>query len=155
MSEPEEMVTLPREALRALFDLAVNSMNFGSGFWETADTDTARAVAVVLGLDPMEATPSNHRANYEHTHVPVGWHDQINVSGWPGHGTLQRRRVYVNYCKWCSRPLDPQVYPVPSAEPVKHLTECPQYPGTVPDHLRGEPGFECTCPPHHNAPEWD
>lgn len=99
VNDDREMVTLPREALRALFDLVVNSMDFGSGFWEAADTDVARAVAAVLGIDPMEATPYDHRKNYEHTHVPAGWMNR---------GTVYR-------CKWCSLDLDPQLYTVPAS----------------------------------------
>jgi hypothetical protein len=62
-------VTIPREDLMAFFDLAVNSMDFGSGFWEESDIHVARRVAVVIGVDPMEATPFNDRRRYPHVFV--------------------------------------------------------------------------------------
>lgn len=58
--------------LRALFDLAVNSLDFGSGFWDREDTEVARRVAVLLGVDPMVATPSLDRRNYPHGFVAYG-----------------------------------------------------------------------------------
>jgi len=60
----EETTTVRTAALRTLFDLAVNSMDFGSGFWETADTLVAREIAASLGLCPMVATPTEHRASF-------------------------------------------------------------------------------------------
>ncbi len=60
-SDPET-VTVPRAALQVLFDTAVSSMDFGSGFWDTENTAAAREVAVLLGVNPVLATPANHRA---------------------------------------------------------------------------------------------
>lgn len=57
---------VPAELLRNLFDLAVGSMDFGSGFFSTEDTHTTRTVAVMLGLDPMVGTPINHAKDYAH-----------------------------------------------------------------------------------------
>lgn len=65
MSEPE-MVTLTREQLRLIFDLAVGSMDFGSGFWYEEDVMAARAVAKILGVDPGEGTPTNFRSEFNH-----------------------------------------------------------------------------------------
>lgn len=58
------------ELLRNLFDLAVGSMDFGSGFFSTEDTHTTRTVAVLLGLDPMTGTPHNHARDYAHAYKP-------------------------------------------------------------------------------------
>jgi hypothetical protein len=63
-------VIIDRELLKILFDLAVNSMDFGSGFFSTEDTQATRAVAKVLGLDPMVGTPSNHAQFYPHEYQP-------------------------------------------------------------------------------------
>lgn len=64
-AEPATTV-VPTETLRALFDCAVNSMDFGSGFWDHEDTTAARAIAVLLGVDPWNATPRDHGVNYPH-----------------------------------------------------------------------------------------
>lgn len=64
-----ETTTLPTKLLRTLLDLAVNTLDFGSGFWDTEDTTTARRVADLLGVDPTTVTPSNHRRNYLHPFV--------------------------------------------------------------------------------------
>ncbi|MEV0267734.1 hypothetical protein AB0H43_03080 [Hamadaea sp. NPDC050747] len=52
--------------LRGLFDRLVDSMDFGSGFLDIEDVETLRRVAVVLGVDPMAATPSEFAAGYRH-----------------------------------------------------------------------------------------
>lgn len=59
-------ITLAPEDAKALFDIAVGSMDFGSGFLDNEEVDILRAFAVKLGLDPMEATPSNFRKTYPH-----------------------------------------------------------------------------------------
>jgi hypothetical protein len=58
------------ETLRVLFDSAVGSMDFGSGFWDDDATCAARAVAELLGVDPFEtATPKEFRNQYPHAFV--------------------------------------------------------------------------------------
>ncbi len=63
-------VEVPRTVLQAVFDLAVGSMDFASGFFEDEDTEATRAIAVLLGIDPMLGTPRNHRCKHLGTH---GW----------------------------------------------------------------------------------
>lgn len=74
-----EQTLVPTEVLRALFDCAVGSMNFASGFWDNEETAAARAVAVLLGVDPWAATPREHGVNYPHpfdTYYPgADWAD--------------------------------------------------------------------------------
>ena len=53
------------EAPCALLDLAVGSLDFGSGFWDNEQTEVARKCAVVVGLDPATVTPANFIATYE------------------------------------------------------------------------------------------
>lgn len=83
---PDETIAVPREELRALFDVAVNSKDFGSGFWDTDDTNAARRIAVALGVDPMEATPSEFRRQYKHTFDPY----------------VHPRAGATDTCRWCS-----------------------------------------------------
>lgn len=54
--------------LRALFDVAVSSMNFGSGFLDDEEVACLREVAVILGVDPDVATPQNFRCKYRGHH---------------------------------------------------------------------------------------
>ncbi len=68
-------VEVPRTVLQDIFDLAVGSMDFGSGFFDDEQTSATRAVAVLLGIDPMLGTPSNHRCKY------IGTHEWYPASG--------------------------------------------------------------------------
>jgi len=61
-----ETVTIQLEDLRAIFDLAVNSLNFNSGFWTTEDVEIARRIAVIIGVDPMKGTPFLFASQYPH-----------------------------------------------------------------------------------------
>jgi hypothetical protein len=54
-------------------------MDFGSGFWNTEDTDAGRAVAVILGLKPEAGTPDDHRENYKRLTMTK---DQIMGGRW-------------------------------------------------------------------------
>lgn len=63
--EPE-MVTLPAEDLRAIFDLAVGSLDHGSGMWDIDDVEAAGRVATALGLDPFDAATSEFQQIWPH-----------------------------------------------------------------------------------------
>jgi hypothetical protein len=63
-------ITVPRETLQALFDIAVNSLDFGSGFLDFEDAEHLRSVAALLGVDPMNGTPWNVRRHYPHAAKP-------------------------------------------------------------------------------------
>lgn len=65
----DEHFTVPAEDLRALFDMAVGSMNFGSGFLDSDEVDVLRRVAVLIGVDPMEATPTEFALRIAHPFV--------------------------------------------------------------------------------------
>lgn len=54
-----ETTTLPTEDLRVVFDTAVGSLDFASGFLDNDEVLALQRVAVVLGVDPMKATPHN------------------------------------------------------------------------------------------------
>jgi hypothetical protein len=64
MTDPTT-VTVLRTQLRALLDLAVGSLNFGSGFWDQEDVDVARAIAAGLGdVCPNACTPDDMISKY-------------------------------------------------------------------------------------------
>jgi hypothetical protein len=54
---------IDRDTLAKLFDIAVGSMNFTSGFLYDEDVLALRAVAELLGLDPMVGTPDNFKCS--------------------------------------------------------------------------------------------
>lgn len=64
----DDTTIIQTELLKGLFDLAVNSMDFGSGFWDDEDVAIGRAVAVLIGIDPINGTPRTYAERYEHTY---------------------------------------------------------------------------------------
>ena len=59
-----------KEHWKVVFDVATNSLDFGSGFLDDEEVKALRAAAVDLGVDPMEATPHGFRAKYCPGHQP-------------------------------------------------------------------------------------
>lgn len=59
-----DLIPVPDMLLRTLLDIAVSSLDFGSGFWDQEDTDAARAVALLLNVCPNAATPSDMVGKY-------------------------------------------------------------------------------------------
>ncbi len=51
-------VTIPRWVLQAVFDVAVGSLDFGSGLLCDDDVLALRELAKALGVDPETASPS-------------------------------------------------------------------------------------------------
>jgi hypothetical protein len=62
--DEDEVITIRKGDLRALLDIASTSLDFGSGFLNDEEVEILRAAAVVLGVDPMQVTPSNHHCKY-------------------------------------------------------------------------------------------
>ncbi len=83
-------VAVPTEDLRTMFDIAVGSLNFVSGFLDSDEVDVLRRVAVQIGVDPMAGTPKEFALRTAHPHTPE----------YPSWST--------GPCKWCGRDLDPE-----------------------------------------------
>ncbi len=81
----DPVVAVPTEDLRALFDVAVGSLNFASGFLDTDEVDALRRVAVLIGVDPRAGTPTEFAKRTAHAHTP-------EAPSWPD-----------GPCKWCGR----------------------------------------------------
>lgn len=60
--------TIPDDVARAVFDIAVHSMDFSSGFLSSEEVTQLRAYAEIIGVDPMEATPHEHKPKYCPSH---------------------------------------------------------------------------------------
>ena len=62
------MISIDRELLQHVFDIAVHSMDFGSGFLDDEEVSALREIADLLDVDPDAATLSNYKCKYR------GWH---------------------------------------------------------------------------------
>jgi hypothetical protein len=82
-------IGIDRRLLQIIFDTAVHSMDFGSGFLDDEEVTALRAVAVLLGVDPLVATPDNFKCKHLGHCVPYS--TDPNVAEW------QRR------CRYCRR----------------------------------------------------
>jgi hypothetical protein len=76
-----ESTTLSTEDLRVLFDTAVGSLDFASGFLDNDEVLALRRVAVVLGVDPLEATPHNFSLDGVVTRPSAGWKRRCRKCG--------------------------------------------------------------------------
>ena len=63
---------------RAVFDIAIGSMNFGSGFLDHEEVEHLRKAAVILGVDPELATPDNFLCQYRDYHDPTWWSTDLS-----------------------------------------------------------------------------
>lgn len=76
-----EAIQVPKLTLQIVFDAAVESMDFGSGFLDTEEVGALREVAVLLGVDPRVATPDSHWAAYYGGKKPYERNDYYRASG--------------------------------------------------------------------------
>lgn len=86
-------MTTPIETddLRALFDIALKTGDFVSGLLDREEIDLLRKLAVRLGVDPMEATPSKYAGSYPHAPKPRDWDPED--------------------CEWdCRKPIDDPIH---------------------------------------------
>lgn len=98
----QKVCVIAEEDLKTIFDLAVNSLDFGSGFWDQPEVDVARRLAEVLGLDPFEtATPREMKANYPHAFLPFYGGECVRLTHDPSHCL-----VCLGICRECSKPQD-------------------------------------------------
>lgn len=96
-----ETVEIELEHLKMLFDLICNSMDFGSGFLDTDDVTLLRGIAVIIGVDPMEATPSEFRKRIKHA-----WR-KPKANPWISATTGEPVK---QPCYWCSKLRDDPIH---------------------------------------------
>lgn len=106
----QKVCVIAEEDLKTIFDLAVNSLDFGSGFWDQPEVDVARRLAEALGLDPFEtATPREMKANYPHAFVAYNHMEQCIHRHVLGHSDESCGYVLgfpILVCQACSKPQD-------------------------------------------------
>lgn len=78
---------IDRAILERVFDTAVGSMDFGSGFLDDEEVSALRACAVLLGRNPMVGTPDKFKCKYG---VPHEW---IRTSGGQYCGNCHAREI--------------------------------------------------------------
>lgn len=83
-------IEVDKELLQAIFDLAVNSLDFGSGFWDDEDVKWGRRAAEVLGVDPMVATPMTYRQTFFHRFSPSKFAGQCSLCYLPEESDVHR-----------------------------------------------------------------
>lgn len=74
--DEDDPITIRTGDLRALLDLATQSMDFASGFMCEEDVECLHAVARVLGVDLLTVTPHNFQCKYNGPHkweFKLGW----------------------------------------------------------------------------------
>lgn len=77
--DEDDDVTVRRGDLRAILDVATQSMDFGSGFLDNEQVEVLRGIAVLLGLDPVVATPFNFRELYGYNQAEVERRERRNA----------------------------------------------------------------------------
>lgn len=69
-NDSREFAAVRVSLLRAVFDVAVSSMDFSSGFLDDEEVAALRELAAELGVDPATATPHNFMCRYRGSHNP-------------------------------------------------------------------------------------
>jgi hypothetical protein len=59
---------VPDGVARTVFDIAVHSLDFGSGFLDDEEVKALRELAVILEVDPMKATPAEWVCKFDPPH---------------------------------------------------------------------------------------
>lgn len=75
MSTDTDLI-VPLDVAQKLLDIAVSQAGFESGHLDDEETEAMRAFATLLGVDPWDATPPNHRPKYCPGHQwtdPLPW----------------------------------------------------------------------------------
>lgn len=62
-------IEIDKEVLQAVLDVAVGSMDFGSGFLDLEEIEALRTCAEVLGVDPMDVTPEKMQCSFGAPHT--------------------------------------------------------------------------------------
>lgn len=101
------------EDAKAVLDIAVGSMNFGSGFLDRDEVASLRRLAEQIGIDPIIATPEAWRLQYAHVWTPVTktryHHDQREGSS-PAHPYGHIPTTEYIGCEYCPQAEDDLVH---------------------------------------------
>jgi hypothetical protein len=76
--KPGSVSSIPDDVARTVFDIAVGSLDFGSGFLDNDGVHALRAFARAIGVDEAKATPENFTCVF---YPPHEWSDWRPVPG--------------------------------------------------------------------------
>lgn len=79
--KPTSVLSVPDDVARTVFDVAVNSLDFGSGFLDHSEVTALRRLAVLLGVDESKATPHEMTCDFNPPHE---WGPWESISWRPG-----------------------------------------------------------------------
>lgn len=103
--DDEELMPLKRGTIKTMFDIICCSLDWGSGFLDTDEVNMLRDVAVLLDVDPMEATPPSMCKSFQHDHKPK-IHQPLG-GGFTDEDKREDRerwnRLYAGKCDWCNK----------------------------------------------------
>jgi hypothetical protein len=89
------IMEIDKELLQTVFDVAVQSIDFASGFLADEEVEGLRSIARLLGIDEDVATPNSFKCKYDGKHVaysvPKG--NRNYVAGWEGLCTRCRKLI--------------------------------------------------------------
>lgn len=71
--DDDDMISIRKEDLRHLFDLAVDTPLLCSGSFDTDDVNVIRLAAGLIGADAEAVTPDEFIRDYPHRFKPVSW----------------------------------------------------------------------------------
>lgn len=89
--------SVPTEILQILFDTAVGSMDFGSGFLDDEEVTALRDIAQRLGQDPIVATPTGHHRKFYGHETNSGWLDTRTSTLYKSSYSCGASREYLKY----------------------------------------------------------
>ena len=131
MSNTDE-ITWPAGVARAVFDIAVGSMDFSSGFLDDSEVASLREAAAALGVDPDVATPRTFLCRFRGRHrarpvtlsyIFTSWPDGLTRNQYShrsGSLGIDRAPALGMFCPDCGRnwgPGGPQSGPCTEAAP--------------------------------------
>ena len=92
MPDASKPTSIPHDVAQVVFDVAVGSLDFGSGFLDNDEITALRAFAEAIGVDPAKATPSNFVCVFDPPHQWDEWRDMASVGqqGWKRYRACSR-----------------------------------------------------------------
>ncbi len=110
-------VTIRREDVRHLFDLAVDTPLVCSGSFDTDDVNLLRRIAELLGVDPNKITPDEFASQYPHPYMrrPVFAEMRFNETPDQARARIAEERIdpacqVGTYGRRCGKPTDDPIH---------------------------------------------
>lgn len=72
-------IIVDQATVQILFDIAINSLDFGSGWLDDEEVEALRECAVTLGVDPITATPDGFKCKYTNEHQWSNWYRPVGL----------------------------------------------------------------------------